>query len=477
MALTDSPGTRVGIYLRISLDMTHEGLGVSRQREDCLDLAKQLGWHVVEIYTDNEMSATSSKTRPGYRRMLADVDAGKLDAIIAWHADRLYRRVTDLGDLVDVCKRNNTQIATVRMGHVDLTTPTGRLVAGLLAQVSMYEVEHKSERWSRSWRQAREAGAPARTGSRLFGYTRDMQVIPEEAELARRMAADIVAGGSIQGVARWLEEEGVLATRGNDWRPSGVRVYLTNPRLAGWSTLKGEIVAEGQWEPILDRDTWETLKALLEARTRAAPPRVALLGGLIFCGSCGHRLITSGYHRKAAGGTERTRTYRCPDRPGLRGCGKVSGIAAAIEEAVEGLAKRRLSDPRVRRRVEQLRESSSAVGALEQANALEDRLIELEAELDVPGVPVSAISRAIDRTKQRLEELRVAIGDAAEIQAVTIPTGGAPWPEDLAERRRLILVALGSRRVYLKPRTPGWSNGKGFDAKRVVITTPSKAGF
>ena len=80
-------------------------------------------------------------------------------------------------------------------------------------------------------------------------------------------AAKIREGSSILGVARWLDESGVRATRGSAWTPQSIKRYLTNPRLAGWSTLRGEIVAEGRWEPILDRDTFEIVCALLTART------------------------------------------------------------------------------------------------------------------------------------------------------------------------------------------------------------------
>ncbi len=72
--------TRVAIYNRISNDPQGIEAGVERQREDCLALADRLGWQVCETYVDNDLSAWTGKPRPDYRRMLADIRAGKVDA-------------------------------------------------------------------------------------------------------------------------------------------------------------------------------------------------------------------------------------------------------------------------------------------------------------------------------------------------------------------------------------------------------------
>lgn len=443
--------TRAALYLRISQDSTGEMLGVTRQREDCLELIETLGWTLVDTFTDNDRSAY--KVRPEYQRMLAEVDAGQIDAIVAWHPDRLYRVVKDLGELVDVAKRNNTQIATVKAGTVDLTTPTGRLVAGLLAQVATYEGEAKSDRWRRSWRQGREAGRRVNTGSRMYGYTREGEIVDDEADIARQMATKILEGQAILGVARWLDEQGAVATRGQAWTPQSIKRYLTNPRIAGWSTLNGEIVAEGDWEPILDRETWEAVRALLTARTREHKPRVALLLGLLHCGSCGHRMITSGQAGK--------RTYRCPNRPGMNGCGRVSGNAEPIEDIVESYARERLRDDRVRQRIAELR--AEPTEAQSEVASLELRITELEQQLDEPGVPVATLLRAVERARERQAQL---LSDLAARNITPLPVGDE-WPDDL--RRRRALIDLVVERVELHPATKAHASRLGFDVERVTI--------
>jgi site-specific DNA recombinase len=71
---------RSAIYCRISLDWEGQGKGVQRQLEDCLAIAKRLGWTVVDHYIDNDTGASrysKKKIREDYNRLLADIEAGR----------------------------------------------------------------------------------------------------------------------------------------------------------------------------------------------------------------------------------------------------------------------------------------------------------------------------------------------------------------------------------------------------------------
>ncbi len=82
---------RAGIYARISSDREGDNLAISRQLADCEQLAARRGWKVVERYVDSDISAYSGRRRPEYQRMLEDVDAGVVEAVVVYHADRLHR--------------------------------------------------------------------------------------------------------------------------------------------------------------------------------------------------------------------------------------------------------------------------------------------------------------------------------------------------------------------------------------------------
>src|SRR5688572_30028619 len=83
---------RAAIYARISLDRDGKKLGVARQLDDCRKLASDRGWEIAGEYVDNDVSATRSRRRPEYEQMLDEVEAGRVDAIVAWDLDRLTRK-------------------------------------------------------------------------------------------------------------------------------------------------------------------------------------------------------------------------------------------------------------------------------------------------------------------------------------------------------------------------------------------------
>ncbi len=107
---------RAAIYARISQDQKHDELGIGRQESGCRRLARTLGWDVVDVYADNDISAYSGKRRPEYERLLADIAAGRVDAVLCSHPDRLYRRLLELGRLIDAVEHHHTAIRTVSAG-------------------------------------------------------------------------------------------------------------------------------------------------------------------------------------------------------------------------------------------------------------------------------------------------------------------------------------------------------------------------
>lgn len=434
---------RAGIYCRISKDRKDsEGgytmLGVERQQEDCRDLCSTLGWEVVEVFVDNDISAASGRVRPAYKRLLAAVRDGDIDAIVCWHPDRLYRRVVDLEELVQVCSEARAPIATVNAGHVDLTTPTGQLVAGLLAQVAKYEGAHKAERWRRSWEQRRKAGTPPPSGPRMYGWTRDGQIIPKEAEQIREWARRVLAGDTLHTLAKEALAEGIVTTRGNPWQAVPLRQLLANPRLAGWVTMRGEIVARSEWPPILTDEESEALRALLSVRRgRKVYPRVAVLKGVAVCGVCGSRLMTG---RRSRDGT---RSYRCPPVNGY-GNGCVDILAEPLEEIVEAYARKRLADPRIREELRRVSLDGSGGKLANEITTLEHRLIALEAALVDSDNDVPQVVRAIEEVRERIE---VAQRQLAAISPVQIPVGDLPWPESVERRNALIGLVVATVRV------------------------------
>lgn len=304
---------RAAIYARQSLDRTGEGMAVTRQLAECRQLAERNEWRVVEEYVDNDVSASSRKPRPEWTRLLADLEAGRYDVLTCWHTDRLYRRLRDLVDLVEIAESKALRIASVRAADLDLSTPAGRMLAGMLGHAQRYEVEQKSARQIAANQQARKAGRMPWT-RRPFGYDLaddgSIAVVPGEADELRAAAKLALDGASLASIARELDDRGVTTSTGGRWSVNAIKRLLVSRRHAGLVTYRGEVAGEGSWEPIFDRETHEQLVAVLtDPARRTAPDTRAkyLLSGLALCGRCGGTLYASPYGNK----TRRYMIYRC----------------------------------------------------------------------------------------------------------------------------------------------------------------------
>ncbi|MGB8500910.1 recombinase family protein, partial [Mycobacterium sp.] len=217
---------RAGIYVRISQDRTGAGLGVERQADDCQQLCEAKSWKVVEVYVDNDVSAFSGKRRPEWERLLADIAAGEIDAVVGWHVDRLTRSPRELEDVIDLAERHGLELATVT-GDIDLGTVSGRTFARMLGVMARNESEHKSERQRRANEQSAAAGKVHGGGMRPFGYAKDRRtVVTEEAEIVKECAERVLAGDSLRGVARELRARGAQTSAGRDWQPRSLRQVL-----------------------------------------------------------------------------------------------------------------------------------------------------------------------------------------------------------------------------------------------------------
>src|SRR6476469_748395 len=113
----EAPTTRrAGLYARISQDRDGTMLGVERQRADCEKVIESRGWELTGLYVDNDVSAYSGKPRPEYLRLLGDLEAKRIDAVVAWHPDRLHRSPRELEDFVTIIENAGAAVETATAG-------------------------------------------------------------------------------------------------------------------------------------------------------------------------------------------------------------------------------------------------------------------------------------------------------------------------------------------------------------------------
>ena len=97
----------------------------------------------IKWYRDKASGRTMD--RPGWKRLEADLDAGKVLKVVVWRLDRLGRTASGLTALFEKLTSRKIGLVSLRDG-LDLATPAGRLMANVLASVAAYENEVRSER-------------------------------------------------------------------------------------------------------------------------------------------------------------------------------------------------------------------------------------------------------------------------------------------------------------------------------------------
>lgn len=202
---------RVVGYARVSTEeQGRSGLGLAAQRSTIEAECGRRGWELARIEED-VASGRSRRRRPGLARAVASCRAGEAAAVVCAKLDRLARSVVDFAQLVEESKRQGWHVVVLDPA-IDLTTPNGRLVAGMLAQVAQWEREIIGQRIVEA------LGAKRASGLRHPN--------PAVSDGARRRIAELRGCGlSQRAIAERLNEEGVQAVGGR-WHRETVRRVL-----------------------------------------------------------------------------------------------------------------------------------------------------------------------------------------------------------------------------------------------------------
>lgn len=448
-----------GIYVRISQDAEDEGLGVARQRQDCERLAEGLGWNVVEVYEDNDISASTGKPRPAYQRMTRDIEAGAIRGVIVWDVDRLTRTPRELEDVIDWANKLGLDLANVG-GEIDLSTPQGKMTARIKGAVSRHEVEQASRRIRRKNLELAEQGW--HHGPRPFGWDvrpdKTLSINEAEASVVRESAMRTLEGDTLWGIVRELNARGIPTIKGNRWSTAGLRSILRRWRNCGVRTHHGKEMGKGLWEPLYDRETHERLLALLDDPARRTDPNWApnrgtevkyLLSGLMHCAGCGSKLAGAKARdymvtvKLASGPVKRPRHF--PARYDCRqdGCQSVMRRMDELDPFVSEVVVQFLEREGVHAGGG---EEESAREAREEVEGLEAKLSLISDQFADDIITPDQFQRLTSKLRPRLEEAKRNLvrvtPTSGPLSDVSGPSARDTWENANIEQRREILKAL-----------------------------------
>ncbi len=397
------------------------------------------GWTVAEVYVDNDVSAWTGRRRPAYEALVEAVEAGDVDVVVCWDNDRLVRRPIELEALIPILESADVRVQTVNSGEYDLSTSSGQTNARLRGVIAADEMKKKSERQIAAAADNARKGRLAGGGTRPYGFADDrMTIVPEEADEVRGMVEAILSGQSLRGLVGDLNRRKVPTVTGARWQSPVLRRLLTSGRIAGLREYRGEIVAGAVWPAIVDREPWETVRALLldpKRRRNGRPSRYLLTGGLTICGLCGANIVS----RPKQG----QRSLVCARD--LGGCGGIRVQCDPLEDLVVEAVLDALDSPEL---VDAIREAEagheSAPHIAAELTALEERaeaLAELWADGGLSKREWMAAKAKVDERRAELEgqiASNVPLG-----RQLRQPDGiRARWPELGLDEKKTVLAAV-----------------------------------
>lgn len=445
-----------GVYVRISSDPEGKALGIERQRQDCQELAQSKGWRVVDVYPDNDQSATRGKPRLQYARLLADLRCGRIDAVVVWDLDRLHRRPVELEDFLDLVKARGVALASVG-GDVDLGTEQGVLIAGIKAQVGRYESQQISRRVRRKQQELRDAGEPFGGGHRPYGYDKPRKkVIEREAKVLREVADRLLAGSSLRSIVEDLNRRGIKPARAERWTTTTLKAVVSKPRIAGLLTYQGKVLGRGTWPPILDEGTFERVLVALDRRrptTRVTNARKHLLSGLVVCGVDGCDLPVQIAHQSSG-----VLGYKCPRAHLARNQRHLD--AHVRQEVIRYAAEHPI-------RVGDWQDPEQAALSAQIA-ALEARKAEAADQFVDGTLPPDMLRRIGSRLQAEIDALqeRQVTGAAVAFDVEWVALDLADAWDDMPLHQQRAAILLYAQRIALLPVK---ARGRGFDPSSVEI--------
>ncbi|TXH17261.1 MAG: recombinase family protein [Gammaproteobacteria bacterium] len=292
---------RCAVYTRKS---TEDGLekefnSLDAQYEACAAYAlsqKHEGWELIcERYDDGGFSGGNME-RPGLKRLMADVAAGKVDIILVYKIDRLTRSLADFAKIVDVLDTAKASFVSITQSF-NTTTSMGRLTLNMLLSFAQFEREVTGERIrdkiAASKRKGMWMGGPLPLGYDVDN--RRLIVNAKEADLVRQIYQRYLELGSVVELADDLNAKGYTTKvqlrasgphrGGCAFRRGTLYHLLSNPIYRGKIIHKGEVYP-GEHEAVVPEDLFEAVQAKLKANASGTSRRLrgqqpSLLTGIL----------------------------------------------------------------------------------------------------------------------------------------------------------------------------------------------------
>jgi len=319
---------RCAVYTRKShedgLEQEFNSLDAQRDAgENYIASQKLNGWQLLPNRYDDGGFSGGNMERPALKRLLADVEAGKIDIILVYKLDRLSRSLLDFMRLAEMLEKHNVSFVSVTQ-EINTSSSAGRMMLNILMTFAQYEREVIAERIRDKIAGAKKRGKYC-GGCPVLGYdsdpeTKKLAINATEAELVKKIFERYCQIGSARLVAQELNAQGFRnkswETRkgkhvgGGEFNPAIIYRTLNNPLYIGQVTHYDKVFP-GEQSPIISEQQWQKTQKLLNGNLVAGYSRKISMDspfrGLLQCGHC-HGSLGLTYTQK---GEQRYVYYIC----------------------------------------------------------------------------------------------------------------------------------------------------------------------
>lgn len=297
-------------------------------------------WSFVGIYSDQGKAATSTKRRDSFNDLIEDCYAGKIDLILTKSISRFARNTVDLLRIVRELKDIHVRIIFEKE-NIDTMDNTGELLITILSSQAQEESRNISENTRWGIIRKFEQGMVLINHNRFMGYTKDADgkliIVPEEAEVVKKIYDLYLQGLGTYKIAKILEGERVKTAAGKDkWYGSSVHKILTSEKYIGDAMLQKTYTIdfltkkrvkndgyvkryyiENNHEAIISREQYYIVQQELKRRNSKMVSGVRHSGkypfsGMISCGKCNSKYIRITWYGK--NDKRKIPVWRCGER-------------------------------------------------------------------------------------------------------------------------------------------------------------------
>lgn len=312
---------RVAAYARVSTDFEEQLTSYEAQIDYYTKHIKSNpNWEFVEVYTDEGISATQLKNRDGFKQMIDDALAGKIDLILTKSVSRFARNTVDTLTMVRRLKERGIEVYFEKENIYTLDAK-GELLITIMSSLAQEESRSISENVAWGKRAKAAEGRVYLPYKQFLGYERGANGIPQivesEAAIVRRIYTEFLEGKTPSGIARSLERDGILSPAGKQkWQHGTIVSILTNEKYKGDAILQktfctdfltkkmkrneGELpqyYVEGSHPAIVPSEVFDEVQVEMRRRKEAKyTAREHCFSGRILCGDCGAPFIEKVWH-------------------------------------------------------------------------------------------------------------------------------------------------------------------------------------